>query len=277
MIDAIGEACGAAVADARPVAGGDVNDALRAELEDGRVLFVKHRGEPAPRFYEAEAAGLRALAAGPLPVPRVVAVRHEFLALEWVEQGARAAGFDEALGRGLAELHALGADGFGADVTFIGSLALPDEPADDWPTFYGQQRLAPLLAMAVDAGALPHGTAARVERVIGRLDELCGPPEPPARLHGDLWSGNVMAGPDGAPWLVDPASYGGHREVDLGMLALFGSPSRGFLEAYEEVWPLAEGHEERVALAQLLPLLVHAVMFGGGYGASVDRAAARYA
>jgi fructosamine-3-kinase len=116
----------------------------------------------------------------------------------------------------------------------------------------------------------------RVLRVVDRLDELCGPPEPPARLHGDLWSGNVMAGPDGSPWLVDPAAYGGHREIDLAMLSLFGTPGRDFLSAYEEVFPLADGHADRVALHQLLPLLVHAVLFGGHYGRMADRAAANY-
>ncbi len=113
-------------------------------------------------------------------------------------------------------------------------------------------------------------------RVVDRLDELCGPAEPPARLHGDLWSGNVMAGPDGSPWLVDPAPYGGHREVDLAMLRLFGPPGRDFLAAYEEVAPLAAGHEERVALYQLLPLLVHSILFGGHYRAATVRAAEQY-
>src|SRR3954466_9298394 len=127
--------------------------------------------------------------------------------------------------------------------------------------------------MAVDGGSLPGGAAGRIQAVIDRLPELCGPEEPPARLHGDLWSGNVMAGPDGSPWLVDPAAHGRHREVDLAMLQLFGSPGAGFFAPYDEVLPRADGHDDRVALYQLLPLLVHAVLFGGGYGASAARAA----
>lgn len=277
MIDAVAEACGAAVASSRSVPGGDVNEALRVELTDGRVLFVKHRADPPAGFYAAEAAGLEWLAQGPLGVPGVVAATEAFLALEWVEPAPRAGGFDAALGRGLAQLHALGAERFGGRVTFLGPLPVPDDPAADWPAFYGEQRLAPLLAMAADAGALEAGAAATVERVIAKLDELCGPPEDPARLHGDLWSGNVMAGPDGEPWLVDPAAYGGHREVDLAMLSLFGRPGPEFLAAYEEVQPLAGGHQERVALYQLLPLLVHAVLFGGHYGAAAGRAAGQYA
>ena len=109
-----------------------------------------------------------------------------------------------------------------------------------------------------------------------RIDDLAGPPEPPARLHGDLWGGNVLAGADGRPRLIDPAAYGGHREVDLAMLRLFGAPAERVFAAYEEAAPLAEGHADRVGLWQLLPLLVHAALFGGGYGASVERAAVRY-
>ena len=109
-----------------------------------------------------------------------------------------------------------------------------------------------------------------------RIGELAGPPEPPARLHGDLWGGNVLAGADGRARLIDPAAYGGHREVDLAMLRLFGAPSQRVFAAYEEAAPLTDGHEERVALWQLFPLLVHAALFGGHYGASVERAARRY-
>jgi fructosamine-3-kinase len=279
------------IAERRAVSGGDINAALYVRLADGRELFVKHGADARAGFYAAEAAGLEWLRAGPLPVPVVVAVADDYLALEWVQRGSRAAGFDEELGRGLAQLHRLGAERFGCDgPTFIGSLEVPNVPTpprlagahgaaeptvSSWPAFYGACRLAPLLRAA--ERALPGGCAARVERVMERLDDLCGPDEPPARLHGDLWSGNVMAGPDGAPWLIDPAAYGGHREIDLAMLELFGAPSPAFYAAYDEVWPRATGHEDRVALYQLLPLLVHAALFGGGYGASVDRAAAHYA
>jgi fructosamine-3-kinase len=131
--------------------------------------------------------------------------------------------------------------------------------------------------MAADRGALDAAGVRAVEAVAGRIADLAGPAEPPARLHGDLWSGNVHAAADGTPYLIDPAAYGGHREVDLAMLSLFGSPSRAFYDNYDAVAPRAHGHRERVELYQLLPLLVHAVLFGGGYGASAARAAQRYA
>ena len=159
----------------------------------------------------------------------------------------------------------------------LGRVELGAAAAADWPSFYAEHRLAPLLRSAVDAGALPAGGARAIEAVIERLPELAGPPEPPARLHGDLWGGNVLAARDGRPYLIDPAAYGGHREVDLAMLRLFGAPSPRMLAAYEEAHPLADGHERRQPLWQLFPLLVHAVLFGGSYGAAAVRAARRAA
>jgi fructosamine-3-kinase len=159
----------------------------------------------------------------------------------------------------------------------FGSLRLSNEPTDDWPAFYSQRRLRPLAELARERGALSRSGIEAVDRVCERLSELCGPPELPARLHGDLWSGNVLADARGRPWLIDPSAYGGHREVDLAMLRLFGAPSERVFAAYEDVAPLADGWRERVALYQLLPLLVHALLFGGSYCASAERVALRYA
>jgi len=207
-----------------------------------------------------------------------------FLALEWIDEGRLDARGEEELGRGLARVHAAGAPAFGSPPPGaplgelrLGAVELGAATAPDWPSFYAEHRLAPLLRAAADRGALPPGGAAAIEAVIDRLPELGGPPEPPARLHGDLWSGNVLAGADGRPRLIDPAAYGGHREVDLAMLRLFGAPSPRMLAAYEELLPLAAGHERRVPLWQLFPLLVHAALFGGSYGASAVQAARRAA
>jgi len=158
----------------------------------------------------------------------------------------------------------------------IGELSLPNDPAADWPTFYARCRLEPLVALCLERRTLSASGARAVERVCERIGDLAGPAEPPARLHGDLWGGNVLAGADGRARLIDPAAYGGHREVDLAMLRLFGAPSQRVFAAYEEAAPLAEGHGDRVELWQLFPLLVHAALFGGSYGASVERAAVRY-
>ena len=203
-------------------------------------------------------------------MPEVLEAADDFLALEWLERAGSTRTTRRSSGRGLARVHAAGAERFGA-APHAGAAPhrparrSPNDPAPDWPTFYAERRLLPLADRFAD----------RVQRVCERIHDLAGPEEPPARLHGDLWSGNVLAS-GGRPYLIDPAAYGGHREVDLAMLRLFGSPGPRFLAAYEEVAPLADGHEDRVALYQLFPLLVHAALFGGGYGASVERAAKRY-
>jgi fructosamine-3-kinase len=272
----------AGVSDVRRIGGGDINEAFRVVLADGSDAFVKTRAQSSPGEYAAEAAGLGWLAEpGALRTPRVLAVDEHYLTLEWIEPGRLDEAGAEELGRGLAATHAAGAGGFGGiggdGPARFGSLGLGNEPTADWPSFYAERRLRPLAAIARDRDALPASAVAAVERVCERIGELCGPPEPPARLHGDLWSGNVMADRGGRPWLIDPSAYGGHREIDLAMLRLFGAPSERVYSAYEETAPLADGWPERVELYQLLPLLVHALLFGGSYGAAAERAALRYA
>jgi fructosamine-3-kinase len=268
----------------RRIGGGDINDAFRLMLADGTDAFVKTRAGASPGEYSAEAAGLRWLAEpGALRTPGVLEVGDEYLALQWVEHGRLDPGGASELGRGLARTHLAGAphfgefrdSGAGAESGF-GSLRLPNDPTEDWPTFYGERRLLPLARLARERGALTSAGVRSVERVSERLRELVGPPEPPSRLHGDLWQGNVMGDAEGRPWLIDPSAYGGHREVDLAMLRLFGAPGGGVFDAYEEVAPLAEGWEDRVGLYQLLPLLVHALLFGGSYRDAAEQMARRY-
>ena len=222
-----------------PVPGGDINDAYALHPDGGARIFVKAHGDPLPGTFAAEAAGLVWLAEPrALPVPKVLAAGERWLALEWIEPGRLDAAGEEALGRGLAALHAAGADahgatapdtpghpGFGAPPLRVGPLLLPNDPAPSWAAFYEARRLAPLLAAARERGALPSHAAADLERILACMDELAGPPEPPARLHGDLWSGNVLADPDGQPCLIDPAAHRGHRQTDLAMLPLFCGPS----------------------------------------------------
>ena len=280
--EALAEAAGSAVASSTRVGGGCINEGWSVELADGRRLFVKTRQDVAPGEYAGEALGLRWLAEPQaVRVPEVVAVADDaaprFLALEWIEEGSLSGDGAEDLGRGLAALHAAGAADFGAPVPLrVSSIELPNDPAGNWPEFYAERRLRPLARRARGEGSLSARGAEAVDRVCERIEGLAGPPEPPARLHGDLWGGNVLADSAGNGWLIDPLAYAGHREVDLAMLRLFGAPSPRILSAYEEAHPLAEGHGERVDLWQLFPLLVHAVLFGGHYGAQVERAARRY-
>lgn len=264
------------------LAGGDINEAFKVRLPDGRTAFVKTREQVQEGEFTAEARGLEWLArAGALRVPGVIEATGGHLALEWVAPGSLSEAGEEELGRGLAAMHRAGAPSFGdpggLGPTRSGGLRLENAPLADWAQFYAERRLAPLARAAAAAGGLSPSAEAAVERVCERLPELVGSPEPPARLHGDLWAGNVLAGEDGRPWLIDPWPYGGHREVDLALLELFGGLSPRMFAAYREAFPLADGRERRVPLYQLLPLLVHALLFGGGYGAAAERAALRAA
>ncbi|MCG8420279.1 MAG: fructosamine kinase family protein [Proteobacteria bacterium] len=280
--DALARALGTAIARARPLSGGDINDAYDLALEDGRRVFVKaHSAAPAEMFAR-EADGLRWLAeARGLRVPDVLAVGSSgeapFLALEFIAPGRPRADHDEVLGRGLAALHHTGAGEFGwRSDNFIGTLEQPNRPTETWTEFYAERRLRPMVERAVRQGAAPSSWIAAFERLFDKLGDLVGPAETPSRLHGDLWSGNLHVDSQGNPCLIDPAVYGGHREIDLAMLELFGTVSRRVLAAYSEIYPLAPGRDERVALYQLYPLLVHVNLFGGSYVAAVEAALNRY-
>ncbi|MGH3778549.1 MAG: fructosamine kinase family protein [Pseudonocardiaceae bacterium] len=248
------------------------------ELSDGCTVVAK-RGEPGQAI--AEAAGLRWLRVpGGPPVPQVHGHDGQWLVTEHVPEGRLDGAAAERLGRQLATLHAAGAAAFGAapqggpQQAWIGAAPMANVTGPLWAQWYAEHRVLCYLRCAVDRGAVDAAGARAVHRVCERIDELAGPAEPPARLHGDLWAGNVHAGADGRGWLLDPAAHGGHRETDLAMLALFGSPHlQRLLAGYTDVAPLATGWQQRVPLHQLFPLLVHAVLFGGGYGASAAAAA----
>ena len=276
------ELLGAAVVATAPVAGGDISTATRLRLTNGTTALMKTHPHAPDDFFLAEAHGLRWLAeAGGVEVPQVLAVDHECLIVAWVEPGKNTADAAVAFGRALAATHAAGAPSYGLDRDgYIGKLPLPNRPADTWAEFFATRRVLPYLKLARDRGAIAEDDAAAVEAVVGRLPRLV-PEEPPARLHGDLWNGNVLWGVDGQAHVIDPAAHGGHRETDLAMLALFGLPHLPrVLDAYAEAWsttrPLADGWQDRFGLHQLFPLLVHACLFGGGYGARAADAARRY-
>lgn len=275
--DALGSALGTEVLESAPISGGDMAAAFRCRLSDGRTVFAKTHPSPPAGFFTREAFDLGWLAdAGALPVPQVLAVSDgdpAFLALAWVESGHGHDGTEAAFGAGLAGLHRAGAECFGrVDRRSTGSLALPNDPADTWAEFYAERRLLPLARIAVDRRSLPVEVAARIEGVAARLDELDGPVEPPARVHGDLWAGNRMVDGDGVSWLIDPASHGGHREFDLAMMRLFGGFGVEAFDSYRNAFPLADGWRTRVPLHQLAPLVVHAIKFGGTYAGAVENA-----
>lgn len=278
--DAIGEALGSAVQDRRPLSGGDINDAYAVTLGDGRRVFVKVNERAPADMFAVEARGLAFLAEPAVPdlrIPEVLAVGERFLVLELMEPGPKSADFDERLGRALAALHQAAPPSFGLDHdNYIGRLSQPNDPRTDWPTFYREMRLEPQLRMAEDAGLADGSLRARFEALYEKLPGLVGPAEPPARLHGDLWGGNLHRAADGTPALIDPAVAGGHREIDLAMMQLFGGFGPRVFAAYDEAHPLAAGYEEREPLYQLYFLMAHLNLFGRGYLSGVGRCLDHY-
>ncbi len=269
---------GRAVVSTAPLAGGDVATTTKLRLSDGTTAVMKTMHQTPPGMFAREAAGLAWLGEVPggVRTPEVLAQADDALVLAWVETTRPGTEAASAFGRALAATHAAGAPAYGAEQDgWIATLPLPQRSSPTWAEFYAVRRVLPYLKLARDRGQVTETDAATVEAVVGRLTELV-PEEPPARLHGDLWNGNVLWAADGA-WLIDPAATGGHRESDLAMLALFGLPNlERMLEAYTDRTPLADGWQDRIGLHQLFPLLVHACLFGGGYGARAAAVAARY-
>jgi fructosamine-3-kinase len=258
------------------VPGGSICAASRLTFDDGASLFVKTLPDAPAGFFAAEAAGLRWLAEpAAVAVPEVVAETEQLLALAWVTAGPPTPAAAERFGRDLAALHRAGAESFGALWPgFIGRLPQDNTPhAGPWSSWFAAHRLAPHLRTSADRGALSAREVAPVERVIAEIGRYAVD-EPPARIHGDLWPGNLLWTADRV-WLVDPAAHGGHRETDLATLALFGGAPHldRILAAYQESWPLAPGWRERVPLHQLHLLLVHTALFGAGWRDAVVAAA----
>jgi fructosamine-3-kinase len=269
--------------------GGSINQAARVEV-NGRPAFLKHHASAPAGFFTAEARSLdvlRAVEGGPR-IPHVIAAfdvaaegdagEPSWLLLEWLEPGRRTPAFAERLGRAMAALHAPVAGGWGWDEdNFIATVPQPNATASTWADFWRDRRLQPVLRLARNAGRMP-GSARAWDRLMDALPAALAPAESdgPSLLHGDLWSGNVLCTADGEPALVDPAAYRGHREVDLAMADLFGGFDERFHAAYREARPLADGYAEaRRPIYQLFYLLVHVILFGGGYGAQTEAVLAR--
>lgn len=238
-------------------------------------MHAKRRADAPDGFFEAEAAGLAWLAAaGGARVVEVLAVEPGRIDLEALDLVRPSAAHAEAFGAALATTHDAGADGWGAPPagwhgpSFIGNQPLSTReggwPA--WGAFYAEQRVLPYARLAAERGHIGGADLAVVERACARIaagDLDDG--DAPARLHGDLWNGNVQWTAAGAV-LIDPAAHGGHRETDLAMLALFGCPHLARVYAgYDGAHPLRAGWQDRIPLHQLHPLAVHAASHGSSY------------
>ncbi len=252
------------------VGGGSINRAYRLKTTAG-IFFTKlNSASRYPAMFETESGGLALLSeAGTLNVPAVIGTGTSgnlaFLVLQWVETGTPAEDFWEDFGRRLARLHQHTAARFGLDYNnYIGSLPQRNLRHDTWESFFIAERLQPQMIRAYNDGLLDKSDLRAFDNFFHSVGRIF-PEEPPALLHGDLWSGNFMVNHAGKAVLIDPAVYYGHREMDLGMSKLFGGFHNRFYRAYHQEKPLAPGWEKRLDFCNLYPLLVHVNLFGGSY------------
>lgn len=268
---------------ADPVGGGCIHHALLLRTTHGD-WFAKWNDDCAPDLFLSEAAGLRALraAGSELRIPEVLVARTPSetgpacIVMEYLPPRAGQPGDQAALGRGLAAIHAQAVEAFGFPVTtYCGPTAQDNRPSGSWPEFYAKRRLRPLLARLEAEQRLGRAERSRFERLVERLPSLLAHDPHPALVHGDLWSGNVLATTFG-PALVDPACAACDAEMEFGISTLFGGFSERFFAAYHEARPLPSGWRERNPLYQLYHLLNHQLIFGGHYGAEALGVARRY-
>jgi fructosamine-3-kinase len=266
-----------------PVSGGCIHSAVRIRSTRGD-WFAKWNEECAPDLFSSEAFGLRALreAGSELAIPEVLvalppdAGRPACIVMEYLAPGAGSAHDDAALGRGLAAIHAKPQDAFGFPVaTYCGPTAQDNRASASWAEFYAERRIRPLARRLEQEGRIGPVERKLLDRLLERVPALLAHPTRPVLIHGDLWSGNVLATERG-PGLVDPACAACDREMEFGISTLFGGFSERFFAAYHEVLPLHREWRERNPLYQLYHLLNHHLIFGGSYGASALAIVRRY-
>ena len=267
----------------RPVSGGDINEAYSLTLDDGTRLFLKINAMQALSAFEAERDGLQAIAGTKtIGTNKPLALGADpsgfsFLLLEYIESGPEITNYWETFAEELAAMHAGpvedGLFGFPKN-NFIGSNPQINTVNSSWVDFFRRNRLEVQFRQTEDFFAESEREA--FIWLLDSLDRFLPEPERPSLLHGDLWAGNYLTGPDGKAWIIDPAVYYGHPEADLAMTELFGGFSTRFYEAYRYYGRLSPEYPERRDLYNLYHLLNHLNLFGGGYLASVRRILRRY-
>lgn len=265
----------------QPVTGGDINESFMLNTNEKRYFVKIHRRAP-ENFFRREAEGLQALAdTNTIAVPQVyrygVFKGVSYLVLEWVE-GEEQENTAERLGVQLARMHRQYGSAFGLkEDNYIGTFLQPNGEFDNWCAFYREKRLAQQMELARKKGRLPAVRQKRMDQLLSRLEQWIPARDVrPSPLHGDLWGGNWLAGPGGEPYLIDPAFFYGHFELDLAFTELFGGFPPAFYAAYQDSGLPTESYNERKELYQLYYLLVHLNAFGETYGPAVDRVLRRY-
>ncbi len=270
-----------------PVFGGDINEAYRLTLDDGTSLFMKSNAPNLLPSFEAEEAGLHAIAGtGVIGTVKVLGIGTDpqgfsFLLQEFVIPGKKNRDYWERLGAELYAMHSAPVPagkegdgfGFGAD-NFIGSRRQKNTWTDQWIPFFRDYRLRPQLKAA--ERWLDQRDRKLADSMLEHLDQYLIEPKAPSLIHGDLWAGNVMTGSDGRAWIIDPAAYYGHPEADLAMTELFGGFSTAFYDSYFADAKIEAGYQDRKDIYNLYHLLNHLNLFGVSYLSSVQRILRRY-
>lgn len=252
------------------VSGGSINNAYLLHTSTGKYFVKYNSASRHPGMFAKEAHALQLIRdTDTIPVPKVITYGEvgdqAYILLEYLEKAPRSAGFWNQFGADLAAMHRHTGESYGLDEdNYMGSLPQRNTPKNNWIDFFVENRLMPQVMLAQENGLLSAADVTNFESLYTKLPDLL-PIEQPALIHGDLWSGNFLCGPDGKAYIFDPALYYGHREAELAMTTLFGGYDATFYDAYYEAWPLLPGWQDRLDIYNLYPLLIHLNLFGSGY------------
>lgn len=253
-----------------------INSTFQITASDQAIFCKVNSATKFPHLFRSESAGLKLLAKQAiLKTPKIIDLLetncHQVLLLEWIQSGTPTLAFWKTFGEHLAHLHKVTQTHFGLHTdNYMGVVPQVNTLTSNWPIFFIQQRLQPLVQQCHDQDLLSAKQVALFENLYQRIS-LLFEQEPPALLHGDLWSGNFMCTIDQQPILIDPAVYFGHRSMDLGMTTLFGGFSPVFYEAYNYHYPLPSNYKEQWTVCNLYPLLIHLILFGKSYLPSIEQ------
>ena len=269
------------VGELRAVGGGSISSTYKIQSSAGMYFLKVNEGERALEMFKTEVNGLDILREkSSFVIPRVISLVNKgstaYLVMEFINSSARSSNYWQDLAVKLAGLHKHTNTKFGFNGdNFIGSLSQQNDSEEDWSSFFINRRILPMVKMAVDGGLVTKAFVAEIDLVLSKIVELM-PKEPPALVHGDLWSGNLMVDSHGYPCLIDPAVYYGHREMDIAFSHLFGGFGQQFYDTYQEVFPMEPGFDNRMDLYNLYPLLVHLNLFGRSYLGQIEHIISRF-
>jgi len=262
--------------------GGCINNTGRIKTSRGDFFIKWNQTDSFPEMFKHEFEGLMKLLETkaikiPEPYFHGEAGPHSYLLTEYIAGALRMPDYWQQLGGQLADLHKNTWKWFGFENdNYIGSLPQKNSKEDTWSNFFIQRRLEAQLQFALHSGKLNTNHQQNFEKLYKEIPSICNDKEPPALIHGDLWSGNLMTGVIGEPVLIDPSVYFGNREIEIAFTTLFGGFDSDFYESYQDAWPLEPGFDQRRNIYNLYPLLVHVNLFGGGYISQVEHIISRF-